>query len=126
MSAEIHFGKTTTGPRCPKCGMTAHAADEFCNGQVVLTEEQMREAVERAADGIARDINGDFGDELDTSFEVYVVEVEGAHGKALAGFVYMGDLGEWVFMDDGHGGVTMESDSALLAAVKKQTPYAGW
>lgn len=86
----------------------------------MMDEREFRERVELIAYGIAEAIKGDNPD-LDTSFEVYVFTVA---AESLLGYVYMGEAGEWAFVEDDRGGV--EDAPWALEDAKSRSPYARW
>jgi len=86
-----------------------------------MDEQTFHDELYRRGDAIAEDVSGMAleDQELDTSFECYVRELDGE----LVGFVYMGDCGEWAFVEE-NGVLVMEH--SLVERVKQLTPYKGW
>lgn len=89
----------------------------------MLTETEFHEQLEKIAQSIQSDIEGDNLDgllQLDTGYECYVRELNGE----LYGYVYMGDCGEWVYAEE-DGKVEM-APWDMLERVKALTPYREW
>ena len=90
-----------------------------------MTDEQFRNLLEAEAEKIKHDVRGIMEDRepelesLDFGYECYVVELD-----RMYGYVYMGDLGEWVFAEE-DGKLEMTGGLELLEQVKAKTPYGG-
>jgi hypothetical protein len=91
-----------------------------------MTEDEFRKDLNGVAEMYAKDIGGDFP-AIDTSFECYVYEIDGR----LVGYIYMGDCGEWAFIDKFDQFDTCDEPDTqlheapeLLQRVKALSPYS--
>jgi hypothetical protein len=93
-----------------------------------MTEDEFRKDLIHVAEGIARDIKDSYPD-LDNNFEHYVYEIDGR----LVGYIYMGECGEWAFIDKFDQFDTCDEPDTqlheapeLLQTVKALSPYKSW
>ena len=94
-----------------------------------MSEERFRELLEEKAQAISQDIQGDLmyqPEDMDTSYECYVYTIEpGNRPSYLLGYIYMGPMGEWSYIEDDTGD-GIEEDHTVLAQVKAMSPYKEW
>jgi hypothetical protein len=93
-----------------------------------MTESEFRQDLEHTAELYAKDIIGDYPD-IDANYECYVYEIDGR----LVGYIYMGDAGEWAFIDKfdqfdtcDEEGTQLHDASEYLDRVKALSPYKSW
>lgn len=93
----------------------------------MMDEQIFRNLLEERAQTIADDIAGDNPD-VDVSYECYVFTIDAGKGLGqgwqLLGYIYMGECGEWAFVEDGHGDI--EDAMGMVEIAKRLSPYAGW
>jgi hypothetical protein len=98
----------------------------------ILSELEFYEQLKTVGQTYATDIKND-NPELDVGHECYVRDIDGK----LVGYIYMGEVGEWAFIDkeavEGPAAFdTCDEDVQLwdapeyLERVKALSPYKGW
>jgi hypothetical protein len=95
---------------------------------VEMTEDQFRRDLIGVAETYSKDIGGDYPD-IDNAYEHYVYQIDGR----LVGYIYMGEAGEWAFIDKfdqfdtcDEPGTQLHEAPELLAKVKALSPYKSW
>jgi hypothetical protein len=93
-----------------------------------MSQEQFYIDLVGVAETIAKDIKGDYP-HINTESECYVYEIDGR----LVGYIYMGDAGEWAFIDKfdqfdtcDEEGTQLHEAHEYLERAKALSPYKSW